>query len=80
MVRSRPAGAPLQGEVSIDGQIPARLTHRDPSGELFAVCPYDPKGNSVEPVLDSSRYFVVRLENEKGDERTAPACTTEGRH
>jgi adaptin ear-binding coat-associated protein 1/2 len=35
-------------------------------GDLFAVCPYDPKGNAVESVLDSSRYFVVRLENENG--------------
>ncbi|KAJ3275180.1 Adaptin ear-binding coat-associated protein 2 [Borealophlyctis nickersoniae] len=31
------------------------------SGELFATCPYDPVGNSVEPVLDSSRYFVLRI-------------------
>ncbi|KAJ3038997.1 hypothetical protein HK097_002966 [Rhizophlyctis rosea] len=31
------------------------------SGELFATCPYDPRGSSVEPVLDSSRYFVLKI-------------------
>ncbi|KAI8090054.1 adaptin ear-binding coat-associated protein 1 [Halteromyces radiatus] len=34
------------------------------SGEVFAVCPYDPASNSVEAVLDSSRYFVLKIENE----------------
>jgi Protein of unknown function (DUF1681) len=34
-------------------------------GDLFAICPYDPNDtSSVEPVLDSSRYFVLRIENE----------------
>ncbi|KAI9299340.1 hypothetical protein BJ944DRAFT_54007, partial [Cunninghamella echinulata] len=33
-------------------------------GELFAVCPYDSNSNSVEAVLDSSRYFVLKIENE----------------
>ncbi|KAG2185022.1 hypothetical protein INT43_000935 [Umbelopsis isabellina] len=35
------------------------------TGDVFAVCPYDPNDTSaVEPVLDSSRYFVLRIENE----------------
>lgn len=31
-------------------------------GELFAKCEYNPETNSVEPVTDSSRYFVLRIE------------------
>ncbi|TPX70437.1 hypothetical protein SpCBS45565_g01815 [Spizellomyces sp. 'palustris'] len=31
------------------------------TGDIFAVCPYDPQSNSVEPVLDSSRYFVLKI-------------------
>ncbi|KAG1142094.1 hypothetical protein G6F38_007974 [Rhizopus arrhizus] len=34
------------------------------NGELFAVCPYEIHSNSVEAVLDSSRYFVLKIENE----------------
>ncbi|KAI6045601.1 hypothetical protein EDC04DRAFT_2634010 [Pisolithus marmoratus] len=33
------------------------------SGEVFAQAEYDPLKPSVEAVLDSSRYFVVRVED-----------------
>jgi len=37
------------------------------SGELFAQCPVDEyPGPAIEAVLDSSRYFVVRIQNEGG--------------
>lgn len=28
------------------------------------MCPYEIHSNSVEAVLDSSRYFVLKIENE----------------
>lgn len=33
-------------------------------GELFALCPYSTTGSAVEAVLDSSRYFVLKIEHE----------------
>jgi len=43
------------------------LLLEDPnSGELFAQAPYDTTGTAVEAVLDSSRYFVLRVEGEGG--------------
>ncbi|KII88140.1 hypothetical protein PLICRDRAFT_612987 [Plicaturopsis crispa FD-325 SS-3] len=33
------------------------------NGELFARAEYDPMKPAVDPVLDSSRYFVVRVED-----------------
>ncbi|PWN19850.1 adaptin ear-binding coat-associated protein 1 NECAP-1 [Microstroma glucosiphilum] len=46
-----------------EGKCEIRLEDAD-SGELFALCPYDISGNSVEAVLDSSRYFVLRVESQ----------------
>jgi hypothetical protein len=49
-------------------QVIIALEHTDKPG-LFAACPLvtDPsKPPSVEPVTDSSRYFVLRLEDGKG--------------
>ncbi|RKP39073.1 adaptin ear-binding coat-associated protein 1 NECAP-1 [Dimargaris cristalligena] len=34
------------------------------TGELFAECHYDKQGVAVEPVLDSSRYFVIKVQNQ----------------
>ncbi|KAI8905492.1 adaptin ear-binding coat-associated protein 1 NECAP-1 [Gorgonomyces haynaldii] len=34
------------------------------SGELFAKCPVDPNLTSVEPVSDSSRYFVIKIQDQ----------------
>ena len=31
------------------------------TGELFAKCPYDLEGTAVEAVVDSSRYFVIKI-------------------
>lgn len=37
------------------------------TGELFAKCPIDKyPGIAVESVMDSSRYFVIRLQNDSG--------------
>ena len=39
----------------------------DRTGELFALCPVDSfPGLAVEPVSDSSRYFVLRLQDSSG--------------
>ncbi|KAF9437657.1 Adaptin ear-binding coat-associated protein 2 [Entomortierella beljakovae] len=34
------------------------------NGELFAVCPYEENKGCVEPVTDSSRYFVLKIEDQ----------------
>lgn len=41
------------------------------TGELFAACPVDAyPGVAVEAVMDSSRYFVLRLKDPSGKNRT----------
>jgi len=35
-------------------------------GQEFALCKVDPNTGSIEPVIDSSRYFVLRIEDGKG--------------
>lgn len=39
------------------------------AGELFANCPYSLDGKAVEPVLDSSRYYVIRVEDASSGQR-----------
>ncbi|EGG04886.1 uncharacterized protein MELLADRAFT_116967 [Melampsora larici-populina 98AG31] len=39
------------------------------TGDLFANCPYSLDGKSVEPVLDSSRYYVIRVEDSSSGQR-----------
>ncbi|KAF9174943.1 Adaptin ear-binding coat-associated protein 2 [Mortierella sp. AD011] len=34
------------------------------TGELFAVCPYEENKGCVESVIDSSRYFVLKIEDQ----------------
>ena len=50
--------------VSTDGGVVVRLYDvKNGSGNLFAECPYDLGGNTVQEVIDSSRYFVLRVVN-----------------
>lgn len=39
------------------------------NGQLFAKCPIEAfPGVAVEPVADSSRYFVLRIQDDNGEE------------
>ncbi|KAM3718939.1 NECAP-like protein [Dirofilaria immitis] len=52
--------------VAVGSKLELRLEDKI-SGQLFAKCPIDEyPGLSIESVLDSSRYFVVRLKNDNG--------------
>ncbi len=55
----------------------AELQLTDPvSSELFAACPvpFGQRDQAVEPVSDSSRYFVLRLVRVLQQHTPAPAC------
>ncbi|KAJ1657198.1 hypothetical protein IWQ61_003366, partial [Dispira simplex] len=49
--------------MTIDDRCVIRLEDNK-TGELFAQCNYDQQGVAVEPVLDSSRYFVLKVEDQ----------------
>uniref|UniRef100_A0A0N5ALE0 Ubiquitin-conjugating enzyme E2 J2 n=1 Tax=Syphacia muris TaxID=451379 RepID=A0A0N5ALE0_9BILA len=52
--------------VSVGKKLELRLEDKT-TGQLFANCPVDQyPGVSIEPVIDSSRYFVIRLKNDNG--------------
>uniref|UniRef100_F1LCS5 NECAP-like protein CG9132 n=2 Tax=Ascaris TaxID=6251 RepID=F1LCS5_ASCSU len=52
--------------VAIGKKLELRLEDKS-SGQLFAKAPIDEyPGICIEPVIDSSRYFVVRLKNDNG--------------
>lgn len=55
-------------EVSHEGRESEALADRKDAstGELFAQVSYASPWNQVEPVLDSSRYFVLRVEGDGG--------------
>ncbi|KAG0239979.1 hypothetical protein BGW41_007374 [Actinomortierella wolfii] len=39
------------------------------TGELFAACPYEENRGCVEPVTDSSRYFVLKIEDQAAEKK-----------
>lgn len=52
--------------VAVGAKLELRLEDRS-NGQLFAKCPIDEyPGICIEPVIDSSRYFVIRLKNDNG--------------
>lgn len=66
MRKSRQAGSSsgLRTAILVRDRISATssmLLIDDCTGDLFAQCPFDLSGKSLEPVLDSSRYFVLKV-------------------
>ncbi|KAH3743297.1 adaptin ear-binding coat-associated protein 1 NECAP-1 [Pelomyxa schiedti] len=61
-----PADLIWQGKLVVveRGDIPVIKLINPTNGELFAQCPVN-SPTAVEPVIDSSRYFVLRLEDER---------------
>ena len=52
--------------VALGEMVQVRLVDSD-SGSLFAMCPMDgPTSKAIDPVVDSSRYFVLRVDDGKG--------------
>lgn len=52
--------------VSMGDACTLKLEDRN-NGELFAKCPIDQyPGMAIESVSDSSRYFVIRIQDENG--------------
>lgn len=52
--------------VAVGKRLELRLEDKT-TGQLFANCPIDEyPGICIEPVIDSSRYFVIRLRNDNG--------------
>lgn len=52
--------------VSMGDACTLKLEDRN-NGELFAKCPIDQyPGVAIESVSDSSRYFVIRIQDENG--------------
>jgi hypothetical protein len=47
--------------ISINEQCFIKFEEQD--GTLFAECLYSLQGNTVEPVTDSSRFFVIKIQN-----------------
>jgi hypothetical protein len=50
------------------------------TGELFAKCPIDQyPGIAIEAVTDSSRYFVLRIQDDNGNDLTCKEiCSIQG--
>lgn len=53
--------------VSKDKEVYLKLEDKT-TGELFAKCPVDKyPGIAIQPVSDSSRYFVLRIQDDNGE-------------
>ena len=54
-------------KVTAKGNVLYVLLVATDTGELFATCPVtEPGSKAIDPVVDSSRYFVLRIDDGKG--------------